>query len=343
LFIVIVAVLAAQEPAPQPETEPSSPVVATPSAPAPPPPQRLTSSKEVGRLYDPRRRAAKTCWDTGTEIRCDEDKMRRFNVVETAAIEQPADLVVSSSLAIHKDKPCVVAVNFTMTSASDALTVDWSKVAVDVDRVALQAVPGFARRATSNLVQRPSTAAAGTVLAEGVFVVDGTEDACMTPMEPREDWTTITVRMPVRVGERDDVVIFKHALNWEDADEKRVVGLLAVPSEEAEPERPLTGTIAGAGFGLGVGALAGVASAVGNTQGGMDLSQAVIVAVIGGGVTAGCIGGVCAGIGWGFSDGPEWTAAGHVDERRAARQRLLAKRRQLGIDPPPETQAAQAF
>lgn len=335
--LAVFAMLISEEPSPpEAPTTAESAEVAPPTTSTPPMNARKSTTREVGRLYDPKKRAEGICSTYGEEFRCGGERMKRFNVVETATIDAPVELEVSSALGGHKDKPCVVAVNVVVSHPTQSITVDWQRVAIDVNRIAMQAVPGFARQTNSGLIQRPSTASPGAILAEGVFVVDGVGvyDACIMATEPKEESSTVTVRMPIDIGGHADEIVFRHVLQWESIDERAVIELLPVGHPLPPPERPITATLVGAGAGFLVPSACGLVVGLSQTVG----SEREAAISIGGGLLYGLLcGGLGAGAGWAFGDLPEWERADDVEAKGLARDALLKKRRDLGIDPAPTT------
>jgi hypothetical protein len=92
-----------------------------------------------------------------------------------------------------RTRECIVAYEVEL-SGEDDLVIDWQRVTLIAGGVAQAALPGFARHATSNLLQRPSMAPAGATLRETVFP-DGQDGQCIGGPEQ-----TIGIDIPIRLG-----------------------------------------------------------------------------------------------------------------------------------------------
>ena len=114
--------------------------------------------------------------------------------------------------------------------------LDWDRVGVAVDGVALQAVPGFTRRMTSSLPQRSTTVPPGMVLDETVHPVS---DACIGPARPAKGSTALTsLYLPFSVGGREEVLQWSLNRQWESATEGEAYLALPGPLEPVEPTAP---------------------------------------------------------------------------------------------------------
>ena len=171
--------------------------------------------------------AAKTCaWDaTGGEWRCDKRRLERFRLVGVTTQEgtTPATVTVSPM----SDGTCLRALVVEVSGHPADLMVDWSRVALAVNGVAVQAVPGFARKLTSSLAQRPSIAPTGTALREQVFPVDA--DCIGEKRPPYDAQSTLELHMPHTIGGEEATFQWRMAREWVPVTEREAFGLLPPP------------------------------------------------------------------------------------------------------------------
>lgn len=287
-------------------------------------------------------RAKAACGYRDPLLVCDPVELAHFQQAQRATTDAPAG-IRATAVAIAGPSGCTVgSVHFTLRADDAPISIDWQRSTMDVDGVAVQAIPGFARRATSALIQRPSVAAAGVVLAEEAFA----DRACVAMLARGVPSTTVTTNLAVEVGGRAERVTLRQNIEWRHASEAEAVALLPVPPRPSLvliPDEPAPFALIVGGSAAAVGFLGGSAlglPALLSERG----SQAGWFAFAG--TTACC--GLTSAAGLGLAAGVpaylvEYDAKSKVQaataeaELAAARLRehnaYLAKRNQLGVTP----------
>lgn len=171
--------------------------------------------------------AARTCaWDDHTgEWRCDQKRLERFRLV--GRVTQDGTTPATVKAAPVSDGTCVRAVAVEISGHPAELVVDWSRVVFSVNGTATQAAPGFARKITDSLSQRPSVAPAGTVLREQIFPVDV---GCVGEKRPPYDRvSTLELHLPHTVGGEPATFVWRLEREWAGVTEAEAFGFLAEP------------------------------------------------------------------------------------------------------------------
>lgn len=208
---------------------------------------------------------AREAFDTDFRLR-EDIHLDQWDSAFVTVVDRPSDLRATAHplfQRVTEDGPrgCVVAIEATVRSDNDDVVIDWSKVTLVVNGVARGAIPGFAKKVTDSLAQRPSTAPPGAAISEQVFSdlasnADNAEGACIS------DGSNVTLDMPLRVGGRDDRLRFSVRKEFIPATEAELFAFVeepavSTPVNESQPVEvpfPIGGT---------VGAATGVVAAVG--------------------------------------------------------------------------------
>lgn len=313
----VVAALAAQEP------------------PQPPPIEAPARIHEV--VYrttryadDKNDRAESVCRCSQYRCECDLNALKEFDVDLTTLIDRPA--VVSGKVLPIFDKTdgrrCVVAFDVALTSDVDDLTIEWSRASILADNVARPAVPGFARRANANLVQRPSIAPRGSLLHEQVFSDDplrgdGTPQ-CLAPL-----LATLALDLPIQVGPSVERVRVEQRAALIPADDKTAFALVReppnAPSDGFFPSATVAGGVAGVVLGAGVGVLVAL------TEVDQRIPHAVTTGVGAGVGMSLFLGGSAAAVGWFAADAGSLKRADADTETHKIHEQWIAKRKALGL------------
>jgi hypothetical protein len=303
---------------------------------------RVTKDVVVGRLMDPAKRAEAACRFVAAsdEIVCSAAELSHFNVVQLSRTDAPAGLEVRAQLApsprdqagklVAPGCAQAAAVVISLRHPTEQITVDWQRTTLDVDGVARQLLPGFARKATAALVQRPSSAAAGVLLTEAVYI-DG--DSCLTSLSPLARSTVVGLQLAVRIGNVDDRVDLRQSLGWEALTPEEALLLLPIPPDLPPPDEPAPIAAVGGGVGGVVGLALGGAAAAANFQQARDLGESIRVGVCGGLLFGGlCGAGTFAAIWLGGEESARKRYDADATQHRY-RAALVQKRLQLGAPP----------
>ena len=301
-------------------------------APAPQPAaSRSVTERVIGRRYDPGVRAREMCTYSGDNERLVCGNLALFNVVESSRTDAPAGVGLTATA--RQGAGCATAVSLSFSlQAAESISIDWQRSSIDVDGAAQSLLPGFARRVTAAVMQRPTVAAAGVTISEDAFVDPGGPGwACLAGLRPEYAQTVVGLHLAVSIGGRDDVIHIHQRFAWEGATEAAVVALLEVPADVVQPDAPpaplaLIGGLSGGVVGAGIGAALGVAGGLNsNVQSGVALGLCCGIPLAAGLAAAG-----------GFPlAGVEAYQRGEFDKAEAQRRKrrtLLARRAALGID-----------
>lgn len=226
------------------------------------PEQRQVVEDVLGRHYRFEERAAAVCGFRGdTSHTCDD--LEHFNVLESSHIDTPSGLRAKASFTRAEGCQNAVSLRFWLRHEASSVLVDWQKSSLDIDGVAQPLLPGFARRITAAVSQRPSVAAAGVEIIEEAYVDPGGPGLlCIATLSPAATTTVVGLHLAVQIGGRDDVVHIRQSLKWEPAAEPDVVAVLTTPTAPIQPDAPplpLAAIGAGVGGAVGLGAGAGLA------------------------------------------------------------------------------------
>lgn len=219
-----------------------------------------------------------------------------FDAVFIASVERPAD-VEARGLPVFKKSPggardCVASMTIEARSAAHEVVIDWSKAAFVNKGVARAAVPGFTRKMTAGLAQRPSSAPPGAAIFEEVFAVDALDGECISSGED------LVLDVPVRVGGREDRARFIVKKDPLPATEAEVFALVEpppvrwAPPDAATSSFPLATVVGGAAGFVGGSAL-GLLPVFMRTA-----PDPIASSVLGVGLCGGGFGAAGAGAGW---------------------------------------------
>ena len=283
------------------------------------------------------------------EYRCDADDLAHFDTRIKAEVDTSKTTAqVGFEMIPHPERQCIAGINLSIRHSSDPVTVDWSKVAFAIDGVAVQAVPGFTRRMTTSLAQRPSTAPAGAVLAEQVF---GMDDCIAGPLARGIAGDEMRLAVPLEVGGRAESFTIVRTRVWRRATEAYVFGFASEPAAvdvptdpRPEPEGfPFWWTGVGVASGVAAGAVAGTVTGI--VQGVRLGAGAQDAAACCGFGICSIVAPIAAVIGGGIGFGVDMGGGVNRDDRRRRwlthDQRQAWVRKRAALSTQPESQGAE--
>lgn len=204
--------------------------------------ERIDVPGEPSFEFDPVERAQKACAFDGVRWSCDKRLLDYHQIRRTSSTNAPSDLEAGVAPLFHNEKRCFGAIAIAFRHATAPLLIDWARTTIVMNGVAVQAVPGYARNMTSSLAQRPAAAPAGALLNESVFPISGD---CIAPHDLGEPQVAV-LEVPVRIGEREDVVRWTWKREWVSDSEAAVFSRIPAPRDpgperavaDEEPKRP---------------------------------------------------------------------------------------------------------
>ena len=223
------------------------------------------SERDHAPAFVPDQRAAAACRyaEDRKAWACDPNILKHFNVRTHEVIVSPPELAVAATLigGVVDGERCIAALAVEVNHRTRPIGIDWSKVSISRNRIAIQAVPGFARSLSANLAQRPSTAQAGISIRETIHPITA---ECLLGRDVAATGDEMTLHLPVTLDGTDHLVQVTWSRAWTSTTEADAFRLLSSPPStppavpKVDPRWDYTGTAIGGGIGAVAGTLAAV-------------------------------------------------------------------------------------
>lgn len=252
------------------------------------------------RILDDTERAKGACREASGKWACDPAKLAHFNI-ETETKTEPvegADVAVEM-LRAENGRGCPLGMRLAVRPKSGDARIDWSKVSIVVDGRAHQAVPGFAKKISDNLNQRPSVAPVGAAIIEDVLSLDSPGE-CLS----KDPEFSITLDVPMTIGVNDIRARGTSTQRWVPVSASYALSHIPdfeIPSDPGDPgpdpgnPGPIIGGLIGGGVGGLLGGAGSTAILLSNAGEAVPRVEAAVV-LAGLGIGAGAVIGVLAGV-----------------------------------------------
>ncbi|MBN2359670.1 MAG: hypothetical protein JXR83_09460 [Deltaproteobacteria bacterium] len=172
------------------------------------------------------------------DFECDSEKMKHFEVVygeRFTEIEDPTLGAKFTMLFRDGGDSCPIAIEAVLRHPAKDILVDWKKVSIVVNNEAKQSIPGYARRVTASLEQKPSVAPVGSILKEDIYLIEGN---CLLTKYMAKDRKidTVSLIIPVEIENTTYKIGWTWNREWRSISEYEAMKNTPRPVLTAQPE-----------------------------------------------------------------------------------------------------------